>query len=43
MELNDFHKVNLEENKFARILVGMARKNESYRSDKVKPLISMAA
>jgi transposase len=30
-------------NKFARILVGMARKNESYRSDKVKPLISMAA
>jgi transposase len=30
-------------NKFARILVGMARKNESYRSDKVQPLISMAA
>ncbi|WHY88151.1 IS110 family transposase [Neobacillus novalis] len=30
-------------NKFARILVGMARKNESYSSDKVKPLISMAA
>jgi transposase len=30
-------------NKFARILVGMARKNESYCSDKVKPLISMAA
>lgn len=30
-------------NKFARILVGMARKNQSYRSDKVKPLISMAA
>jgi transposase len=30
-------------NKFARILVGMARKNESYISDKVKPLISMAA
>ncbi|MDQ0975913.1 transposase [Neobacillus niacini] len=30
-------------NKFARILVGMARKNESYRSDKVQPLISIAA
>jgi transposase len=30
-------------NKFARILVGMARKNESYHSDKVKPLISLAA
>jgi transposase len=30
-------------NKFARILVGMARKNESYSSDKVKPLILMAA
>ncbi|MCM3571504.1 IS110 family transposase [Neobacillus mesonae] len=30
-------------NKFARILVGMARKNESYNSDKVKPLIQMAA
>jgi transposase len=30
-------------NKFARILVGIARKNQSYRSDKVKPLISMAA
>jgi transposase len=30
-------------NKFARILVGMARKNESYCSDKVKPLISLAA
>lgn len=30
-------------NKFARILVGMARKNESYISDKVKPLIPMAA
>jgi transposase len=30
-------------NKFARILVGMARNNESYHSEKVKPLISMAA
>jgi transposase len=30
-------------NKFARILVGMARKNESYSSEKVQPFISMAA
>jgi transposase len=30
-------------NKFARILVGMARNNESYLSDKVKPLFSIAA
>lgn len=30
-------------NKLARILVGMARNNESYHSEKVKPLISMAA
>jgi transposase len=30
-------------NKFARILVGMARNNESYHSEKVKPLITLAA
>jgi transposase len=30
-------------NKFARILVGMARKNESYKSDKVHPITQLAA
>lgn len=30
-------------NKFARILVGMARNNESYRPNKVQPLIPLAA
>lgn len=30
-------------NKFARILVGMARKNESYKPDKVHPITQLAA
>ena len=30
-------------NKFARILVGMARNNESYSPNKVQPLIPLAA
>ncbi|WP_035446485.1 transposase, partial [Bacillus sp. UNC41MFS5] len=30
-------------NKFARILVGLAKKNDSYRSDKVQPVTLIAA
>jgi len=29
--------------KFARVIVGMARKNDSYRPEKVQPIMSMAA